>query len=166
MGAFKILQWILTFFKFFVSNVLRPCCCRPNFMQKYGGTRGETWALITGGSDGIGLEIVNQLAAQSFNICIVARNLEKMRKICIDLEANHSIKTKCLVCDFSQHKTIADYRRLVADQVKDLDIAMVFLNAGTLVPGSYESISDTQVETLYRMNLLHGVYLTKALLPK
>ena len=115
LGAFKILQWTYTFLKFFKNNALRPCCCRPNFMLKYGGTQGQTWALITGGSDGIGLEIVNQLAAQSFNICIVARNPDKMAKICADLEAKHSIKTRFLVCDFSQHNTIADYRRLVAD---------------------------------------------------
>ena len=34
----------------------------------------DTWAVITGGSDGIGLQIAKILAKERFNICIVARN--------------------------------------------------------------------------------------------
>jgi len=35
--------------------------------------------VITGGSDGYGLDICHKLAAQGFNICMVARNEEKMK---------------------------------------------------------------------------------------
>ena len=46
--------------------------------EKY-GSKGA-WAVVTGGSDGIGLCMCHKLAAQGFNICIVARNEEKMKE--------------------------------------------------------------------------------------
>lgn len=61
---------------------------------------------------------------------------------------------------------MAEYRSIVADKVAHLDLALVMLNAGTLIPGNYLRQSDKQVEMIYRMNLLHGVYLSKALLPQ
>ena len=48
-------------------------------MDRYGSKDGsKTWAVVTGGSDGIGLGICKKLAKEGFNICIVARNQSKM----------------------------------------------------------------------------------------
>lgn len=38
----------------------------------------RSWALITGGSDGIGLEMGKELARKGFNIVLVARNAESL----------------------------------------------------------------------------------------
>lgn len=167
IGVCKVLEWLWTVLSFVYRQVLRGMCCtgRDRFMRWY-GTRGSSWALVTGGSDGIGLSLVQELAEMGFNICIVARNAEKMQGICDDLRKKHpSIQTKSIVCDFSKVCTIAEYREVVADKVRELDLAMVFLNGGTLIPGQCANQSDSQIETVYRMNILHGAYLTKALLP-
>ena len=37
-----------------------------------------SWALVTGGTDGIGLEMAKELARLGFNIINVARNSEKL----------------------------------------------------------------------------------------
>ena len=60
-------------------------------MQTYGGVKGETWAIVTGGSDGIGLEICNRLAALGFNICMVSRDAGKMATQCSQIEQKHSV---------------------------------------------------------------------------
>ena len=39
-------------------------------------------------------------------------------------------KYMTIVADFSKMYTIKEYKTLIADKVKDLDIAMLFLNAG------------------------------------
>jgi short-subunit dehydrogenase len=44
----------------------------------YGNGQRGVWAVVTGGSDGIGLAMCHELAAQGFNICIVSRNKEKI----------------------------------------------------------------------------------------
>lgn len=39
-----------------------------------------SWAVVTGGSDGIGLEMAKKLAREGFSICLVARNEDKMKE--------------------------------------------------------------------------------------
>ena len=46
--------------------------------QKYGREDGSTYAVVTGGSEGLGLELCDQLAAQGFNICMISRNEQKI----------------------------------------------------------------------------------------
>ena len=47
-----------------------------NMFERYGGP--NSWAVITGGSDGIGLEICDQMAELGFNICIIGRSQTKI----------------------------------------------------------------------------------------
>ena len=50
-------------------------------LDLYGeGQRNKFWAVVTGGSDGIGLAMCKRLAKDGFNICMVARNEEKMQQ--------------------------------------------------------------------------------------
>ena len=42
------------------------------------GIENKSWVVITGGSDGIGLEMAKKVALEGFNVCIVARNEAKM----------------------------------------------------------------------------------------
>ena len=87
-GAFQAFVWIISIIGLyflliyvirFLYNCITLCCrCRQNLYGKYGSQGGQTWAMVTGGSDGIGLELCNQLGAQGFNICIVSRNMEKI----------------------------------------------------------------------------------------
>jgi len=46
-------------------------------LQRYGGK--GTWALVTGSTDGIGLEFARQLAREGFNICLVSRTESKLK---------------------------------------------------------------------------------------
>lgn len=87
--------------------------------------------MVTGGSDGIGLSIVHMLAARGFNIIMVARNKSKMDEKIAEVKNKYPTrKYMTIVADFSKMYTIKEYKTLIADKVKDLDIAMVFLNAG------------------------------------
>lgn len=45
-------------------------------MSKYKGG----WAVVTGGSDGIGKAIALALASHGFNIVIISRSIEKLQK--------------------------------------------------------------------------------------
>lgn len=76
-------------------------------LKKYGEK--DSWAVVTGGSDGIGFAIAQQLAREGFNICIIARNQEKMQAKLSEIEKNAPVKTKCVVCDFGQVSTLTAY---------------------------------------------------------
>jgi hypothetical protein len=84
--GFTYIFFLLIRFLFFVWRQ----CCRPFFQnaqgslyRKYGVSDdrySNSWAIVTGGSDGIGLAMCKQLAREGFNICIIARNEQKMKE--------------------------------------------------------------------------------------
>lgn len=44
------------------------------------GEADRSWAVVTGGSDGIGLAMCKQLAEDGFNICIISRTERKINE--------------------------------------------------------------------------------------
>jgi len=69
------------------------------------------------------------MAEIGFNICIVGRTKTKIDEKLHEL-SKFGIKTKCVVFDFAEQCTINDYKLKIADEVRDIDIAILFLNAG------------------------------------
>lgn len=67
-------SWSLRFLAFTYRHTLKGL---KNFERLY--NQGDSWAVVTGGSDGIGEQFCKDLANKGFNICIVARNEEKMK---------------------------------------------------------------------------------------
>lgn len=120
---------------------------------------------MTGGSDGIGLEMCNRLAGLGFNICMVSRDGPKMALQCSKIERSHPVKTKSIVCDFSKVCSIAEYTKIVANEITNLDVSMVFLNAGGSIPGTTYDLTDVETQTIIRLNFIQPIYITKALLP-
>jgi 17beta-estradiol 17-dehydrogenase / very-long-chain 3-oxoacyl-CoA reductase len=45
----------------------------------------ETWAIVTGGSDGIGLAMARRLAQRGFNVLVTGRNEEKLKRVVEEL---------------------------------------------------------------------------------
>lgn len=90
IAAVVVGAWKLVFFLIGVLQFLNRHCCRckqNDLFKRYGRTirrnqdTGQPcYALVTGGSDGIGLELCNQLAEQGFSVCMLARNLSNMEQ--------------------------------------------------------------------------------------
>ena len=76
-GSLMIISTTLQFLKFLNRHVTRQYFYDPDQLFNKYGEKGS-WAVVTGGSDGIGFEMCKQLANQGFNICIVSRNEKKM----------------------------------------------------------------------------------------
>ena len=69
------------------------------------------WAVVAGGSDGIGLEICIKMAVLGFNICMIGRNPSKHQKAIAKIQdANPKIKTMYVDFDFGKYVTIKDYQ--------------------------------------------------------
>ena len=71
--------YIFIIFVKLLTFIIKRCYCRSqqDLMAKY-GMKGLSYAVVTGGSNGFGLEFCNQLAAQGFNICMISRNKSKI----------------------------------------------------------------------------------------
>lgn len=68
VGFMVLLRKIVRLMRWIYVAFLRR---RRNLIQRYGA---NSWALITGSSDGIGKGIATSLAAQGFNIILSARS--------------------------------------------------------------------------------------------
>lgn len=51
-----------------------------------------------------------------------------------------------IVFDFNKYFTIKDYEEIIAKALKNVDIAMLFLNAGWAYAGGFAQISNQQIE--------------------
>jgi len=105
------------------------------------------------------------MAAEGFNICIVARNETKMQEKLAEIVKKYgsNIKTKYIIADFSQLKSIADYKETIGKKLADIDIAMLFLNAGYAQIGPFADIHEEDVEKQIDCNVNHVAYTAKVL---
>ncbi len=62
LGSIQLARASIWTTSFVYRHLLRPLFTR-SLYAKYANPRGGSWALVTGGSDGIGLEMCHQLAA-------------------------------------------------------------------------------------------------------
>jgi short-subunit dehydrogenase len=121
------------------------------------------WALITGGSIGIGYELAKVFAANKFNLILVARNEARLKQVADELRAKHGIETKILVKDLS----LATAPQEIFDALRDTPIAVLVNNAGFGWRGNFAE-GDLQHTTLEMMhvNMDSLVALTRLFVPQ
>ena len=61
----------------------------------------NTFALVTGASSGIGLEIARSLARRGYNIVLTARSNDKLKALAKEISDNFKVKTSVFPCDLS-----------------------------------------------------------------
>lgn len=115
-----------------------------NLKQKYDG-----WALVTGASSGIGKAFVQQLAAQGYNLVLVARREEALAALAREVEDKHSIETRIVVADFAAEGAVAK----VIDQTDDLDIGLLVPCAGIDEMGLFLDKHYSELERMMRINI-------------
>ena len=165
IGSCRILSWCCGLLSCFWRHTFRKWIQSPTRLyDRYGSKQQRSWAVVTGGSDGIGLAMCHQLAAQGFNICIVARNEQKMEEKLAEIRAkNQGCETKSIVADFVQLGSIEEYRAAIGEPLKDLDIGVLVANAGFSSVGPFADLTDSELEGAFRCNAMHVVYTIKVL---
>ena len=112
-----------------------------------------TYALITGASSGIGLELA-KLFAIDYDLILVSRNQERLEAIASGLDC----KCICIAKDLSDLSQV----KALVDETRDLDIEILVNNAGFGEHGEFAKLdADRQIEMI-NLNISALTYLCHA----
>lgn len=98
----------------------------------------NAWALVTGASAGIGMEFARQLAAQGYQLVLVARRLPRLETLAAELGEQHGVACRTMALDLADPQA----GEQLMQQLDGWGIEPEFLvnNAGYGVPGSLVSV--------------------------
>ena len=156
-----IFKIIIILYKKFIRKPL-------NLTERYGE---GSYALITGATDGIGKEFCIQLAKLKFNLILVSRNIEKLKKVSDELKNKFiNLQTILIEFDFSKKFSIKDYEKFFLNnkEIKNLDISILINNIGIsqrelFTNYSLEFIMDTININIVSQSLLTKIFINKLL---
>ena len=119
--------------------------------DKYGN-----WALITGASAGIGEEFARRLAAERFNLVIVARRKERLEKLKNELEAKHKIEILIAAIDLLSENYLEELIEIVGER----QIGLLINNAGFGYRGQFIDADVKNDENMIKLNCIVPTALT------
>jgi short-subunit dehydrogenase len=93
------------------------------FRHRYG-----PWALVAGGSDGIGECFARELAARGVNLFLVARRAAVLEALAKDIRATHGVDVRTLALDLTGDGMAGK----LAGATADLEVGLVVYNAGAV----------------------------------
>ena len=112
----------------------------------------NTYALVTGGSSGIGLAFVHQLADNGYNICIVSNQKEKLPALENEIETKQKVKCTTLFIDLAED----DAAQKVYSFCKNnkLIIEVLINNAGFLIADNFINVAPQRIVALLKLHIL------------
>jgi uncharacterized protein len=85
-----------------------------------------SWAIVAGGSEGLGMAFAHRLAAQGIKLLLVARKPEPLEAVATEVRDQYGTEVRTLALDL----TTPDAPQKVAAAVDGCDVGMLVYNAG------------------------------------
>jgi short-subunit dehydrogenase len=120
-------------------------------------------ALITGASSGIGLELARIHASKGRDLVIVARRLDELNKLKIELEDNYSVEVLVVEMDLMLPGAAKNLFNLLQNKLIEIDY--LFNNAGLGGYGKFHERSLTKELEMIQLNIIVLAELTHLILP-
>lgn len=113
-------------------------------VERYGG-----WALVTGGSQGIGKGFVRRLASEGFNVVITARREDVLEQTAKEVEQEFGVQTRRLSMDMTQPGSI----EAVQEAVADLEIGFLVNNLAFSTPSPFLDLAERNITRAIYVNV-------------
>lgn len=104
---------------------------RENWIGKYG-----PWAIVTGASDGIGLEMARDVAARGLNVILVARSQNKLNTLAKSIQSEFGVQAEVAAADLS---IASEVDRVIAFTQR-FDVGLLISAAGYGTSGEFIAI--------------------------
>lgn len=117
----------------------------------------RSWALVTGATAGIGESFTRLLAANNYNLVLVARDLPRLEERALALQAKFGVETVVLQADLATEQGCA----LIENYITEHEIDVLINNAGFGIKKAFtaSALNDEQnlLDVLVRtpMRLMH-----------
>jgi NAD(P)-dependent dehydrogenase (short-subunit alcohol dehydrogenase family) len=112
--------------------------------------------IVTGASRGIGLEVARQFLQAGHTVFCLTRNLEPLQSI-----AHNQLRA--FSTDLSLQKSMDEAIDFIKKEAGHIDC--IIHNAGTLLRAPFETITYSELEWVYKVNVFAPFYLTQQLMP-
>ncbi len=96
-------------------------------------------AVVTGASRGIGYCVAKGLAADGYNVVIIARSEDKLKTLADEI-VSHGVDVKIIATDITQHATLTKALAEVINQWGRVDVLVN--NAGIFQHGTLDATLD------------------------
>ena len=117
------------------------------------------WALVTGGSSGIGVALAKQLAAGGTHLVLTARRRERLEEHARTLQQSHGIRTEVFAADLARPEAppeIYDFTKQ-----KGIEIDLLINNAGFGQYGELTEVEPQRLLDMVQVNCAAVVQLTR-----
>lgn len=120
-------------------------------------------AVITGGSDGIGLGIAKAFAREGANLLLIGKDPEKLQRAQQELLNEFGVQVHTLSADLSKTETVTEVVKDIERLLPTVDILVNNAGLGKFVP--FEQVDNTLYDAHFNLNVKAPYFLTQGLLP-
>jgi len=120
-------------------------------------------AVITGGSDGIGLGIARAFAREGANLLLIGKDPEKLQRAQQALLNEFGVQVHTLSADLSKTETVTEVVKDIERLLSTVDILVNNAGLGKFV--AFEQVDNALYDAHFNLNVKAPYFLTQGLLP-
>ena len=152
--SYKVISSVFQSFHVYVLPRFYP----RDFVEEYG-----EWAVVTGGSRGIGKSYAYELAKRGLNLILVARNKTLLDEVAADIHEKYKVQVQVVIADLSRKENFEK----VKESLEGKDIGILVNNAGVNGDVNYFSrMPQEDFERIIMVNIYALTSLTNMVLPQ
>eukprot|EP01147_Barroeca_monosierra_P010179 gene10179-2338_t len=157
IGLYKVFSVLFTIIRSIHATYYRP----EKDLTKFG-----KWAVVTGATDGIGLEYCKQFARKGISVVMISRNQEKLEEV-RSLINNASPNVELRIVDVDMSNNAKSVYPIIEAALRDLDIGILVNNVGISYdfPEFFSALDQDRIDKLIRLNILSVNEMTRIVLP-
>ena len=121
-----------------------------DFLRKYG-----PWALVAGGSEGLGAALAEELAVRGLNLILLARRPGPLAETAARLRAAHGVEVRTLPIDLADPDTLAAVDRETAN----VEIGLLVCDAAMSSTGSFLTTDLSEYHRMLDVNCRSAISL-------